>query len=208
MLDPPSSTLPSPIWPISPERVHASQLSIAPGARSDNVAPQPTTVASMPAHSNAMPGDSTSALGTPIPLARRGKRRRACGRWKRQGANGDWGVTVYVAIIALMIAGYWRTFEKAGQPGWAAIIPIYNVYILLKLVGRPGWWLVLYLIPVVTFVVDLIVSLDLATSFGRGAGFGVGLWLLPWIFVPILGLGSATYGGPGSRAPGQPLALS
>lgn len=115
--------------------------------------------------------------------------------------------TVYLAVVVLLIAGYWRTFEKAGQPGWAAIIPFYNIYVLLKVVGRPGWWVLLYLIPVVSFVVDLIVSLDLATSFGRGSGFGVGLWLLPWIFVPILGLGSATYSGPGSRAPGQLLTL-
>ena len=116
-----------------------------------------------------------------------------------------WGV--YMAIIVLMVAGYWRLFEKAGQPGWAAIIPIYNVYILLKVVGRPGWWLIFYCIPLVNAVVDLIVSLDLASSYGRGAGTGVGVWLLPWIFVPILGLGSAEYVGPAVQAPGQPLLL-
>jgi Family of unknown function (DUF5684) len=116
-----------------------------------------------------------------------------------------WGV--YLSIIVLMIAGYWRLFEKAGQPGWAAIVPIYNVYILLKVVGRPGWWLILYFIPLVNVVVDLVVSLDLASSFGRGAGYGVGVWLLPWIFVPVLGLGSAEYVAPAVQAPGQPLLL-
>ena len=113
---------------------------------------------------------------------------------------------VYLSIFVLLVAGYWRIFTKAGQPGWAAIIPIYNTYVLLKVVGRPSWWLILFFIPVVNIAIDLIVSLELATSFRRGSGFGVGVWLLPWIFVPILGLGSASYDGP-VRAPGQPRLL-
>ena len=51
---------------------------------------------------------------------------------------------VWLALIVLVLAGWWKMFEKAGQPGWAAIIPIYNLYILLKIAGRPGWWLILF----------------------------------------------------------------
>jgi hypothetical protein len=102
---------------------------------------------------------------------------------------------VYLAIFVLVVAGLWRVFTKAGEAGWKAIIPIWNVLVVLRIVGRPLWWIILLLIPLVGFIVWLIVSLDLAKSFGKGSGFGVGLWLLSFIFVPILGFGSATYQG-------------
>jgi hypothetical protein len=103
---------------------------------------------------------------------------------------------IYLAVIALDIIGMWMVFSKAGQPGWAAIIPFYNIYVLLKVVGRPGWWLILFLIPFVNFVMWIIVSLDLSKSFGKGGGFAVGLILLSFIFIPILGFGDARYVGP------------
>jgi hypothetical protein len=102
----------------------------------------------------------------------------------------------YLAIIVVVIAGMWKVFTKAGQPGWAAIVPIYNIVILLKIVGRPVWWLVLLLIPFVNFVILILVSIDVAKSFGKGPGFGIGLWLLSFIFYPILGFGDAQYVGP------------
>lgn len=102
----------------------------------------------------------------------------------------------YLAIIVLVVAGMWKMFEKAGQPGWAAIVPIYNTYILCKIVGRPGWWVVLLLIPYVNFIFLIIISLDLAKSFAKGVGFAIGLILLSPIFVCILGFGSAEYQGP------------
>ncbi|MEX2394011.1 MAG: DUF5684 domain-containing protein [Actinomycetota bacterium] len=108
---------------------------------------------------------------------------------------------VYAAFIALFIAAGWRIFTKAGQPGWAILIPLYNTYVLLKVVGRPGWWLILYLIPCVGVVVLIITSLDLAKSFGKSAGFGVGLALLSPIFYPILAFGSAQYVGPAAAQP-------
>jgi len=101
---------------------------------------------------------------------------------------------IYLAIIVLVIAGVWKVFVKAGQPGWACIIPIYNAYILLKIAGRPGWWLLLYLVPLVNLVIAIIVAIDVAKAFGKGAGFGLGLAFLCFIFYPILGFGSATYG--------------
>jgi hypothetical protein len=84
-------------------------------------------------------------------------------------------ILAYLSIFVLLVAAYWRIFTKAGQPGWAAIIPIYNTYVLLKVIGRPSWWLILLLIPMVNIVADLVVSLELATSFRRGSGFGLGL---------------------------------
>ena len=100
-----------------------------------------------------------------------------------------------LAILVLVVAGFWRVFVKAGHPGWAAIIPIYNLYVLLKIAGRPGWWLLLFIIPVVNFVIGIIVAIDVAKSFGKGTGFGVGLAFLGPIFYPILGFGDATYQG-------------
>jgi Family of unknown function (DUF5684) len=96
-------------------------------------------------------------------------------------------------LVIFIFASLWIVFTKAGQPGWAAIVPIYNVYVLLKIAGRPGWWLVLYLIPLVSLVIAIIVSLDVAKAFGKGTGFGVGLALLSPVFYPILAFGDARY---------------
>jgi len=81
-----------------------------------------------------------------------------------------------------------------------AIIPIYNVIVLLKIVGREWWWVILLLIPIVNLIVAIIISLDLAKSFGRGTGFAIGLFILPFIFGLILGFGSDTYRGPAGKA--------
>lgn len=100
---------------------------------------------------------------------------------------------VMVAIAVFYIACLWRIFTKAGRPGWYALIPLLNTYTVIKIAGRPGWWLLLTFIPCISFVVLLIVYLDLATAFGKGTGFGLGLALLSPIFLPILAFGSASY---------------
>jgi hypothetical protein len=102
----------------------------------------------------------------------------------------------WLAFTILMIAAMWKVFTKAGQPGWASIIPIYNLYIWCKIVGRPGWWVILMFIPFVNFIIGIILCIDMAKSFGKGVGFGIGLILLGIIFWPILGFGSAQYQGP------------
>src|ERR1043166_6841868 len=109
----------------------------------------------------------------------------------------------WLAYTILMIAAWWKIFIKASQPGWASIIPIYNLYIWCKIVGRPWWWILLMLIPFVNFIICIILCIDLAKSFGKGAGFGIGLAFLGIIFFPILGFGSAQYQGPsaGTLAP-------
>src|SRR5881396_2606679 len=110
---------------------------------------------------------------------------------------------VGLLIALLLIVAMWKVFIKAGQPGWASIIPIYNLYIWCKIVGRPWWWILLMLIPFVNFIILIILIIDLGKSFGKGVGFGIGLLLLAVIFFPILGFGSAQYQGPtaGGSAP-------
>jgi uncharacterized membrane protein YhaH (DUF805 family) len=104
-------------------------------------------------------------------------------------------VLVYLVVVVFELAAVWKVFAKAGQPGWAAIIPIYNFYVLCKVAGRPGWWVVLFMIPVVSVVVGIIVLIDLAAAFGKSGGFAAGLILLGFIFFPILGFGSDQYRG-------------
>jgi hypothetical protein len=109
-------------------------------------------------------------------------------------------------VALLLIVAMWKVFTKAGQPGWASIIPIYNIYIWCKIVGRPWWWILLMLIPFVNFIICIILCIDLAKSFGKGVGFGIGLALLGIIFFPILGFGSAQYQGPSAGSPGATVA--
>lgn len=103
------------------------------------------------------------------------------------------GSLIFLALIVVVLAGMWKTFEKAGQPGWGVLVPIYNIYLMTKIAGRPGWWLVLLIIPLVNFVIAVILSVDIAKKFGKDVGFGVGLAFLGFIFYPILGFGEATY---------------
>lgn len=110
-------------------------------------------------------------------------------------AAGGLFMLIQLALIVGFIAGMWKTFVKAGKPGWGAIIPIYNVILLLEIAGRPLWWILLFLIPLVNFIFYIIVSMDVARNFGKGAGFGLGLALLGFIFYPILGFGDAKYQG-------------
>lgn len=100
---------------------------------------------------------------------------------------------VQLIVIVLIIASMWKVFTKAGQPGWAAIIPIYNWYIMLKVAVKPGWWLILMFIPLVNIVIIFIVCLAIAENFGKGTGFAVGLFFLGFIFFPILAFGDAQY---------------
>ncbi len=100
---------------------------------------------------------------------------------------------VWLVFMVLMIAAGWKVFSKAGKPGWAVIIPVYNVIVLLEIVGKPLWWFLLLCIPFVNFVVGIMLAVELAKKFGQGTGFGIGLIILPFIFYPMLGFGSARY---------------
>ena len=126
-----------------------------------------------------------------------------------QSNDGTFWVALIIqlAVAVLFIAAYWALFSKAGQPGWACIIPIYNTIVLLRIAGRPWWWLFLMLIPLVNLIILIIVMLDIATAFGKGLLFGIGLIVLFPIFLLILAFGSAEYVGPGGRSLQQARSL-
>jgi hypothetical protein len=100
------------------------------------------------------------------------------------------------AVVILIIASMWTIFTKAGQPGWAAIVPIYNLVVLLKIVGKPVWWIFLFLIPIVNYVFLIWTYNMLSKSFGKSEGYTVGLILLGIVFFPMLAFGDAKYLGP------------
>lgn len=101
-----------------------------------------------------------------------------------------------LVVLVILFVSLWRVYTKANRPGWAAIIPIYNIYVQLKIVGRPGWWLILYFIPIVNFIVQIIVALDTAKVFGKSPAFGIfGLLIFSFIGYPILAFGDAKYQG-------------
>ena len=101
-----------------------------------------------------------------------------------------------LAIIGFYVYVGWKLYEKAGQPGWACIIPIYSTIVMLRIVGKPWWWLLMFFIPGVNIVFLVWMMNMLSKSFGKDEGFTVGLVLLGFIFYPILGLGDAKYLGP------------
>jgi len=100
-----------------------------------------------------------------------------------------------IMVTVIEIVGAWFMFEKAGEPGWAAIIPIYNYLIAIKIAGKPWWYILLMLIPVVNLVFYIITLDGLSKSFGKGTGFTVGLFFFRFIFIPVLGFGNAVYSG-------------
>ena len=108
--------------------------------------------------------------------------------------SGIVGILAIAAFVA-MIAGVWKVFVKAGQPGWGCLVPIYNLILLLGMAGKPTWWIVLFLIPVVSLVVAILVSIEIAKKFGQSTGYGLGLAFLPMFFYPMLGFGSAQFQG-------------
>ena len=125
-----------------------------------------------------------------------------------QSSGGGGGIAAIIilvielAIMILVVASIWKIFVKAGKPGWAAIVPIYNIIVLLQIVNKPVWWIILFLIPLVNMIVAILVYVALAQAFGKGVGFAIGLLLLGIVFFPILGFGSAQFqGGGGGGAP-------
>lgn len=98
---------------------------------------------------------------------------------------------IFIIIFGVIpLIGLWKIFEKAGKPGWAAIVPIYNIIVMLEIVNKPLWWIVLFIIPCANIIVSVIVAIELAKKFGQGAGFAIGMVLLPFVFYPLLGFSS------------------
>jgi len=99
-----------------------------------------------------------------------------------------------IAIISII--SLWFIFVKANKPGWAAIIPFYNIWVMLEMIGKPWWWLLLLFIPLVNIVVAILMCRELARVFGQGVAFTVGLVLLSFVFMPILAFGQYKYEKP------------
>jgi hypothetical protein len=118
-----------------------------------------------------------------------------------QDGSGGMGMLMWVwlAVVLICVVGIWMVFTKAGKPGWASIIPIYNLFVLIDIVGKPWWWVLLFLIPVVNFIIAILVAVALAERFGKGVGYAIGLIFLPFIFYPMLGFSDAKY----TPAPGH-----
>ena len=103
---------------------------------------------------------------------------------------------ICIALAVLILPALGRSFLKAGRPGWAAIVPFYNIIVMLEIAKRPVWWVLLVLlVPGVNVVVGIVLMVDFAIAYGKGGGFAIGLYFLPFIFFPILGFGDATYVG-------------
>lgn len=117
------------------------------------------------------------------------------------GAGGGGAIATIINLITIVMAiaiivGFWKLFEKAGKPGWASLVPIYNLVVMLEIAGRPIWWIILFLIPCVNIFAALILCIDIAKSFGKDTLYGLGLFFLGFIFFPLLGFGDARYVGP------------
>jgi hypothetical protein len=112
--------------------------------------------------------------------------------YEASGGMGLVGMIIYAVIGLVYVAGIWKVFSKAGEPGWAAIIPIYNLITMVKIAGKPMWWVVLFFIPIANLIAAIIVFIGIAQRFGKGAGFGLGMVFFGFIFWPLLGFGGAT----------------
>ena len=111
----------------------------------------------------------------------------------QSGGGGNVELFVTLALTAVIFAGFWKTFEKAGEPGWAGIIPIYNLYVLVRISGNAWWWVILFFIPLLNLLATLKISIDVAGKFNKGILFGLGLTFLSFIFYPLLGFGGYQY---------------
>lgn len=109
---------------------------------------------------------------------------------------GGVGLFFYLAILVIMIASMWKLFEKAGKPGWAAIIPIYNLIVMIEIVGKPMIWILWLILPCVNVVFIIWLTNLFVKSFGKSEGYTVGIIFLPFIFYPLLAFGNNPYLGP------------
>jgi len=120
--------------------------------------------------------------------------------WARQLADSQMemeaaaNMLIMVSIISAVVGIFiiiclWKIFAKAGKPGWASLVPIYNLVVMLEIVKKPVWWILLLLIPGVNIIILIIIYIELAKAFGQGTGFGIGILFLGIIFIPLLAFG-------------------
>jgi len=104
-------------------------------------------------------------------------------------------IIVYLLIAVVLIVSYWKIYVKAGKPGWAAIVPIYNIIVLLEIVKKPVWWIVLFFIPCANIVALVLVSLEFVKVFGKPSWHAVLMILLGVIYAPYIAFSDAKYVG-------------
>jgi len=104
-------------------------------------------------------------------------------------------IIIFAVVIFLTFAPMWFVFSKAGKPGWASVVPIYNIIVLLNIAGKPWWWIILLLIPMVNFIVYLVFLFDLSKAFGYGILFMLVLLFVAPVGFLWLGFGPAKYVG-------------
>jgi hypothetical protein len=103
------------------------------------------------------------------------------------------GTIVYLIILVAFIAGLWKIFEKAGKPGWAAIVPIYNLIVLLQIVGKPLWWIILFIIPIVNLIAMILVMMELVKRFGQPGWHVLLAIFFGFVYIPYLGFSELQY---------------
>lgn len=112
------------------------------------------------------------------------------------GTRGIGGIVIQLAVVLIQLAGMWKVFTEANRAGWEAIIPIYNLYVMLEIGDNDWWWLLLLLVPIVNLYAIYKIHAGVARAFGKGIGFGLGLTFLGPIFFPLLGFGDYRYTDP------------
>ncbi len=106
--------------------------------------------------------------------------------------TGYWIATLILYVLYI-VAG-WKVYVKAGKPGWATIIPFYNIAVWCRIAGKPGWWLILYLIPIVNIVIAIIVAVNVAKAFGKSGAFGFFLlFIFYFVGMFVIAFGKAEY---------------
>lgn len=118
-----------------------------------------------------------------------------------ENLGGLIGLAVALALAVGTIAAMWKTFQKAGQDGWACLVPIYNIYVMTCIAKKPGWFVLLFFVPLANLVAAFLVLDGISKNFNKGTGFTLGLMFLSPIFFAILGFGDAVYGAPKSLPP-------
>ena len=110
-------------------------------------------------------------------------------------AMGPVMMIIWLAVVVFYLICSWKIYQKAGKPGWASIVPIYNIVVLCQIAGKSGWWTLLLIIPIVNIIILIILMHGLSKNFGKGVGTTLGLIFLSPIFIPILAFSKAAYVG-------------
>jgi hypothetical protein len=186
---------PKPALPPSPQHTAAP----SPGAASPAPGPKPAAppapaAAAKPVPQRDVPSAARSPLQGPVTSVRKTLPQVAVKPATVPVAMPGMGTLLLVLLMVLfLIISLWRIFTKAGEAGWQCLIPLWNMFVLVKISGKPWWWFLLLFVPVVNLIVYILVFITLAARFNKGVLFGLGLSFLGFIFFPILAFDSSTY---------------